>query len=116
MVSVTFLLRVESRMVLIVPLVVYSSSSRVLVKMLPFLRTAPSSARRMLANIDECWVISSVAWRSQDTFVISYAIVVKTSLAKRFDLITAAVAGGRGGAFPGKAGYKETIYETVNAR
>jgi hypothetical protein len=97
MVSVTFLLRVESKMILIVPLVVYSSSSRVLVKMLPFLRTAPFSARRILANVDECWVISSVAWRSQDTFVISYAIVVKTSLAKRVDLITAAVAGWGGG-------------------
>ena len=97
MVSVTFLLRVESKVILIVPLVVYSSSSRVLVKMLPFLRTALFSARRILANVDECWVISSVAWRSQDTFVISYAIVVKTSLAKQVDLITAAVAGWEAG-------------------
>ena len=69
--SATFWLKVESRMVLIVPLVVYSSSSSALVKVLPFLRTASSSARRMLANVDECWMCSYVAWMSQDTLAIS---------------------------------------------
>lgn len=64
MVSVTFSLKVESRMVLIVPLVVYSSSSSVLARNRLFWRRVSSCARRMLANADECWVVGSAAWIS----------------------------------------------------
>jgi hypothetical protein len=70
MVSANFWLKVESRMILIVPLVVYSGSSSVWARIYLFWRRAISSARRMLANADECWVISSAAWISQDVFVI----------------------------------------------
>lgn len=70
MVSFIFSLKVESRMVLIVPLVVCSSSSSVLARDMLYWRR-DSSCARQISNADDCWVIGSVAWINQDTFAIS---------------------------------------------